>query len=110
MKRTPAILLAVGVVIAVAAGIAGVIFWQRYRKDRDALREQADIQVSPLQRAMTLRFINKADDTELEAAGIRAHQRELILEHRPLRSLAEFSEITGIGEGTIRSAIGAARG
>jgi hypothetical protein len=110
MKRTPAILLVVGVVLAVTAAIAGFIFWQRYRQDRDALREQADIRVSPLQRAMTLRFINKADEDELEAAGIRAPQRDLILEHRPLRSLAEFSEITGIGQETIRSAIGATRG
>lgn len=98
----------VAVLLAAAASVAGFLVWRAYKRDHDVLLDEANLNVSLLQRAMTLRFVNHADEAELEAAGIRPRQRQLIAEHRPFSSLAELSEVTGIGRGTLRSAFNAA--
>ena len=108
MKPWQVLLPFVAVLVAAVIGALGFLLWRRYEEDRAVLLDEADLDVTLLQRAMLLRFVNHADEDELAASGIRARQRQLILEHRPFQSLTVLAETTGIGRGTLRSAFNAA--
>ena len=59
--------------------------------------------------AQTLQFVNTASIADLKRAGVYRKGVDIIVAQRPFASMEAFADTYGIGPGTVKSVVGAAR-